>query len=64
MAILMLGYVRYDPYQIDGDAVSYMDIASAMLHGRWHDVVNGWQRPVGHSYWMPLTQTASRDSTP
>ena len=45
MAILMLGYVRYDPYQIDGDAVSYMDIASAMLHGRWHDVVNGLWNP-------------------
>lgn len=44
-AILMLGYVRYDPYQIDGDAVSYMDIASAMLHGRWHDIVNGLWNP-------------------
>lgn len=41
----MLGYVRYDPYQLDGDAVSYMDIASALLHGRWQDVVNG--------YWFP-----------
>jgi len=45
MAILMLGYVRYDPYQIDGDAVSYMDIASAMLHGRWQDIVNGIWNP-------------------
>jgi hypothetical protein len=44
-AALMLGYVRYDLYQIDGDAVSYMDIASAMLHGRWHDVVNGLWNP-------------------
>jgi hypothetical protein len=52
-AALMLGYVRYDLYQIDGDAVSYMDIASAMLHGRWHDVVNGLWNP-GHPALLAL----------
>ncbi len=45
MALIMLGYVRYDPYQIDGDAVSYMDIASSILHGRWHEAVNGLWNP-------------------
>lgn len=45
MVAIMLGYVRYDAYQIDGDAVSYMDLASAMVHGRWHDVVNGLWNP-------------------
>lgn len=45
MGLMMLGYVRYDPYQVDGDAVSYMDIASNMLHGRWHGIVNGLWNP-------------------
>lgn len=43
--IVLLGYVRYDPYKIDGDAVSYMDIASSILHGRWHEAVNGIWNP-------------------
>lgn len=46
MALVMLGYVRYDPYQVDGDAVSYMDLASAILHGRWHEIVNGLWNPA------------------
>ena len=45
MALIMLGYVQYDPYQIDGDAVSYMDIASSILHGRWREIVNGLWNP-------------------
>ena len=45
MALIMLGYVRYSHFQIDGDAVSYMDISSAILHGRWHETVNGYWNP-------------------
>jgi hypothetical protein len=45
MAMIMLGYVRYDPYQLDGDAISYMDIASSLAHRRWHEAANG--------YWYP-----------
>lgn len=45
MAMVMVGYVRYDPYQIDGDAVSYMDLASSILHGRWRELVNGLWNP-------------------
>lgn len=45
MALILLGYVQYDPYQIDGDAVSYMDLASSMLHGRWHETINGLWNP-------------------
>jgi hypothetical protein len=38
--------MRFDPYQIDGDAVAYMDLAD-LIHARhWHAVVNG--------YWHPL----------
>ncbi len=45
MALIMLGYVRYAPYQTDWDGVTYMDIASAILHGRWHLVVNAYWGP-------------------
>ncbi|MGH9617191.1 MAG: hypothetical protein ACRD28_10660 [Acidobacteriaceae bacterium] len=44
-ATVMLGYVRYDPYQLDGDAISYMDIASSLAHQRWHEAVNGLWNP-------------------
>lgn len=44
-AMVMLGYVRFDPYQIDGDAVSYMDIASSLVHRRWHEAINGLWNP-------------------
>lgn len=37
---------KYDPYGIDGDAVSYMDLADLIHAGQWHAVVNG--------YWHPL----------
>jgi hypothetical protein len=45
MAAVMLGYVRYDPYQIDGDALSYMDIAGSLTHWRWHEAINGLWNP-------------------
>jgi len=45
MVAVMLGYVRYDAYQIDGDAVSYMDLADLISHGKWHGVVNGLWNP-------------------
>jgi hypothetical protein len=37
---------RFDPYQIDGDAVSYMDIADLLRAHKWSGAVNG--------YWHPL----------
>jgi hypothetical protein len=37
---------RFDPYQIDGDAVAYMDIADMLRAHNWHGIVNG--------YWHPL----------
>ncbi len=37
---------RFDGYQIDGDAVAYMDIADLIHAHRWGGVVNG--------YWHPL----------
>ncbi len=38
--------MRFDPYAIDGDAVSYMDIAGLIGAHRWAGVVN--------AYWHPL----------
>ena len=38
--------MRFAPYNIDGDAVAYMDIGGLMLHHRWAGIVNG--------YWHPL----------
>jgi hypothetical protein len=37
---------KYDPYQMDGDGMAYMDIASLIRHHQWAGVVNG--------YWHPL----------
>ena len=40
-----VGYAKYDSYQIDGDAVAFMDIADAM---RAHDIAH-----VVNGYWNP-----------
>jgi hypothetical protein len=40
------GYALYDSYQIDGDAVAYMDIGDLIRAHNWHGVING--------YWNPL----------
>jgi hypothetical protein len=37
---------RFDPYQIDGDAMAYMDVADLVRAHHWAAVVNG--------YWHPL----------
>jgi hypothetical protein len=40
------GYARYDPYLMDGDSVSFFDIADALRLGHWGVAVN--------AYWNPL----------
>jgi hypothetical protein len=45
-ALVTFGYALYDPYQIDGDAVAYMDIGDLIRSHHWAGVVNG--------YWHPL----------
>lgn len=45
-ALSTLGYAFWDSYQIDGDAVSYMDIGDLIRGHHWAGVVNG--------YWNPL----------
>ncbi len=49
-ALATFGYALYDSYQIDGDAVAYMDIADLIRAHNWHAVVDG--------YWNPLYPAA------
>ena len=38
--------MRYSGFNVDGDAISFMDLADLMSHGHWASVANG--------YWNPL----------
>ena len=49
-ALVTFGYALYDPYQVDGDAVSYMDIGDLIRAHNWHGIING--------YWNPLYPAA------
>ena len=48
--ILMLlcgfGYAKYDAYQIDGDAISFMDISDFVLKHQWQHIFNGYWNPA------------------
>ncbi len=46
MLLAGAGYALYDSYQLDGDALSFMDISDALLRHDWPRVVN--------AYWNPL----------
>src|SRR5215472_2457419 len=41
--------MKYEPFLLDGDAVSYMDLADLLHAHRWAGAVNG--------YWHPLYPT-------
>jgi hypothetical protein len=45
-ALVTFGYALYDSYQLDGDAVDYMDIGDYLRAHQWAGMVNG--------YWHPL----------
>jgi hypothetical protein len=45
-ALVPFGYALYEPFQIDGDAVAYMDIGDCLRAHQWAGIVNG--------YWHPL----------
>ena len=49
-ALVTFGYALYDSYQIDGDAVAYMDLGDLMRAHNWHGIING--------YWNPLYPAA------
>ena len=45
-ALVTFGYARYDGYQIDGDAVAYMDIGDLIRAHHWAGTVNGYWHPM------------------
>jgi hypothetical protein len=45
MLLCGIGYAKYDNYQIDGDAIAFMDIADAIHVHNWPVVVNGYWNP-------------------
>jgi len=45
-ALATFGYALYDNYQIDGDAVAYMDIADNLRAHHWAGIVNGYWHPM------------------
>ena len=45
MIIMGIQYSRFDPYQIDGDAIAFMDIADAILQKKFHLIANGYWNP-------------------
>jgi hypothetical protein len=49
-ALVTFGYALWDNYQLDGDAVAYMDIGDLMRAHQWAGIVNG--------YWNPLYPAA------
>jgi Dolichyl-phosphate-mannose-protein mannosyltransferase len=49
-ALVTFGYAIYDSYQIDGDAIAYMDIGDLMRSHQWAGIING--------YWNPLYPAA------
>jgi len=49
-ALVTFGYALWDAYQIDGDAVAYMDIGDLIRSHHWAGVING--------YWNPLYPAA------
>jgi Ca2+/Na+ antiporter len=63
-AFVTFGYALYDHYQVDGDAVSYMDIGDLMRSHQWAGVINGYWNPlypaalsIGHILFHPTRYT-------
>jgi hypothetical protein len=46
VAVVTYGYALYDQYQLDGDAVAYMDIGDLLRAHRWAGIVNGYWHPM------------------
>ena len=63
-ALVTFGYALYDSYQIDGDAVAYMDIADLIRAHNWIGIINGYWNPLypallalGHTIVHPTRYT-------
>ena len=56
-----LGYARYDPYLMDGDSVSFFDIADALRQHHWGQAVNAYWNPL-YPALLALTQAVAHPS--
>ena len=45
-AIVTFGFALYDSFQVDGDAIAYMDIADYLRTHQWAGAVNGYWHPM------------------
>ena len=46
IAAVTFGYALWDIFQLDGDAINYMDIGDYLRAGNWPAVVNGYWHPM------------------
>ncbi|HKO20418.1 MAG TPA: hypothetical protein VJU82_16185, partial [Acidobacteriaceae bacterium] len=46
VAAVTFGYALWDTFQLDGDAINYMDIGDYLRAGNWHGIVNGYWHPM------------------
>ena len=58
-ALVTFGYAIYDGYQIDGDAVAYMDLGDLLRAHHWAGIVNGYWHPMYPAF-LALGHTLSR----
>ena len=45
-ALVTFGYALYDAYQVDGDAIAYMDIGDYLRAHQWAGIINGYWHPM------------------
>ncbi len=55
MLVCGAGYALWDTYQMDGDAMSFMDISDAIVHRQWNLVANGYWNP-GYAFALAAGQ--------
>ncbi|HEY1984416.1 MAG TPA: glycosyltransferase family 39 protein [Terracidiphilus sp.] len=55
------GYALWDRYQLDGDAVSFMDISDAIVHKNWSVVANAYWNP-GYAFALAAGQIVAHPS--
>lgn len=55
------GYARYDPYLMDGDSVSFFDIADALRQHHWGLAVNAYWNPL-YPALLAITQVIAHPS--
>jgi hypothetical protein len=59
VALVTFGYAIYDGYQIDGDAVAYMDLGALLRAHHWAGIVNGYWHPMYPAF-LALGHTLTR----